>query len=97
MRHLPRNGLTNTDKDYKMAMANRGEGLAGGSRGVGGITGGGAKNVNPVNKQITTRSQNIIDELRKSQGWKKATPAESQAVKTVAKKNSIERIKKGMG
>jgi hypothetical protein len=80
-----------------MAMANRGEGLAGGSRGVGGITGGGAKNVNPINKQMTTRAQNAIDKLRKSQGWKKATPAESQAVKTAAQKNAIERAKKGMG
>jgi hypothetical protein len=80
-----------------MSAANRIEGIGGGSRGVGGITGGGGKNVNPVNKQMTTRAQNIIDELRKSQGWKKATPTESQAVKTAAKKNSIERIKKGMG
>ena len=80
-----------------MVMANRGEGLAGGGRGVGGITGGGAKHVNPVNRQMSQRAQNIIDDLRKSQGWKEATPAESQAVKTAAKKNSIERIKKGMG
>jgi len=80
-----------------MASANRIEGIGGGSRGVGGITGAGGKHVNPVNKQITTRAQNIIDELRKSQGWKKPTPAESQAVKTAAKKNSIERAKKGMG
>lgn len=80
-----------------MSAANRIEGIAGGSRGVGGITGGGGKNVNPVNRQMTTRAQNIIDELRKSQGWKKATPAESQAVKTAAQKNSIERAKKGMG
>lgn len=80
-----------------MSSASRIEGIAGGSRGVGGITGGGGKNVNPVNRQITTRAQNVIDELRKSQGWKKATPAESQAVKTAAQKNSIERAKKGMG
>jgi hypothetical protein len=81
-----------------MSAANRIEGIGGGSpRGVGGITGGGAKNVNPVNKQISTRAQNIIDELRKSQGWKAPTPAESQAVKTAAQKNAIERAKKGMG
>jgi hypothetical protein len=81
-----------------MSAANRIEGIGGGSpRGVGGITGGGAKNVNPVNRQLTARAQNAIDELRKSEGWNKATPAESQAVKTAAKKNSIERIKKGMG
>lgn len=80
-----------------MAAANRIEGIAGGSRGVGGITGGGATHVNPINRQMTTRAQNAIDELRKSQGWKKATPAETQAVKTAAKKNSIERAKKGMG
>jgi hypothetical protein len=97
MRHSPPNGLNNTDKDYKMAMANRGEGLAGGSRGVGGITGGGATHVNPVNRQMSARAQNIIDELRKSQGWKQATPAEAQKIKTAAQKNAIERIKKGMG
>lgn len=80
-----------------MSAANRIEGIAGGSRGVGGITGGGATHVNPVNRQISTRAQNIIDELRKSQGWKKATPVQREAVKTAAKKNSIERAKKGMG
>lgn len=81
-----------------MPAANRIEGIGGGSsRGTGGITGGGGKNVSPVNRQLTTRAQNAIDELRKSQGWKKATPAESEALKTVAKKNSIERTKKGMG
>lgn len=96
MKPLLLNGLNNTDR-ITMSAASRIEGIAGGSRGVGGITGGGAKNVNPVNRQMTTRAQNIIDELRKSQGWKKATPAESQAVKTAAQKNSIERAKKGMG
>lgn len=80
-----------------MSAANRIEGIAGGSRAVGGITGGGSTHVNPVNRQLSTRAQNIIDELRKSQGWKKATPAQTEAVKTVAKKNSIERAKKGMG
>jgi hypothetical protein len=80
-----------------MAISNRIEGIAGGSRGVGGITGGGATNVNPVNRQLSTRAQNIIDELRSSQGWKKATPTQRETVKTVAKKNSIERAKKGMG
>lgn len=80
-----------------MATANRIEGIAGGSRGVGGITGAGGRNVNPVNKQLSTRAQNIIDELRKSQGWKEATPAEAQKIKNAAQKNAIERIKKGMG
>ena len=81
-----------------MSAANRIEGIGGGSpRGVGGISGAGGRNVNPINRPLSANAQKAIDAVREQKNWKRATPAESQAVKTAAKKNSIERAKKGMG
>jgi hypothetical protein len=52
MRPLLTNGLNNTDKENKMAQASRIEGIAGGSRGSGGIAGSGGKFVNPQYKEV---------------------------------------------
>lgn len=81
-----------------MSAANRIEGIGGGTaRGVGGISGAGGRNVNPINRPLSANAQKAIDTLRAQKGWKEATPAEMEARKIAAKKNSIERIKKGMG
>ena len=68
-----------------------------GPRTSGGISGAGGRSVNPINRPLSANAQKAIDALRAQKGWKEATPAEMQAIKTAAKKNSIERAKKGMG
>ena len=73
-----------------MAQANRPEGLAGGGRGAGGITGAGGKYVNPVYKEVGPTVKVI------KPGSKPLTPKSLEAKRSAEKlriDKSINRIK----
>jgi hypothetical protein len=66
----------------------------GGARGVGGISGGGGRNVTPVYRELSPSAQKSIAEARKALGASKPDPQEIARRQVADRAREAERIRR---